>query len=163
MTEPFSATGLGKHREGFVAELTPEGAESWAGNYQPGLGGISDIFAFPDGRSAVVVAGGQGYIVDSETRVLRATLGAALQWAAERDGWLLFHDGFGFFGFGNSGQQWISQRLSWDGIRNVSVEADRIMGEAWDPSDLWLPFEVELATGEVTGGSVPEEFARRML
>jgi hypothetical protein len=41
-------------------------------------------------------------------------------------------------------------------MANVRVESDRLKGDAYDPmDDGWAPFELDLETGEVVGGSYP--------
>jgi len=60
MSEPFSTTGQGMHREGLVDRFFPP-TGSWVGNFQRGLSSLDEVFAHPDGRHVVVVAGGTGY------------------------------------------------------------------------------------------------------
>ena len=51
---------------------------------------------------------------------------------------------------------WRTRRLSWDGMMEVRVDGERIVGHAYDPmNDEWTPFAVEIATGEAFGGSYP--------
>jgi hypothetical protein len=53
------------------------------------------------------------------------------------------------------GREWDTGRLSWDGFRKVRIEGDRVEGEAWSaPGDSWPPFQVNLQTGEYSGGAV---------
>lgn len=53
---------------------------------------------------------------------------------------------------------WKSRRISWDGMMNVTVAAATLVGEAYDPmTDAWTPFEVDVETGELRGGSYPLE------
>src|SRR5262245_57480504 len=78
--EPFTATGQGAHREGFVVRFTDDDGDRWVGNLQPGLGGINAVVDHPDGRRAIVVAGGQGYIVDPNDRSSRSYFGGQIGW-----------------------------------------------------------------------------------
>lgn len=53
---------------------------------------------------------------------------------------------------------WRTRRLSWDGMMEVRVDGERIVGNAYDPmNDEWTPFAVEIATGEAVGGSYPPD------
>jgi len=70
--EQFSATGKGTHREGFVVRFHPHLSESWVGNFQSVLHGFTGVLLHPDGRTVIVVSGGQAYHVDPETRKLLA-------------------------------------------------------------------------------------------
>src|SRR3954464_10069656 len=77
--EPFTATGQGAHREGFVVRFTDDNGDQWVGNFQPGLGGIDAVLDHPDGYRAIVVASGQGYIVDPNDRSSRGYLGGQIE------------------------------------------------------------------------------------
>jgi hypothetical protein len=58
VAEAFSATGQGKHREGFVVRFESNSAKNWVGNFQPGLGGCSRVFEHPNGTDLIVIASG---------------------------------------------------------------------------------------------------------
>jgi hypothetical protein len=67
---------------------------------------------------------------------------------------VLFGNGLWFELLGAVGLHWRSRRISWDGMREVRLEGLRLFGEAWSPfEDCWLPFELDLCSGEFTGGS----------
>src|SRR4051794_19170072 len=83
--EPFTATGQGAHREGFVVRFTSPDGGSWVGNFQRGLSRYDDLQAHPDGRNVLVVAGGQGYVVDPADRARRDYFGAQIDTALRRD------------------------------------------------------------------------------
>jgi hypothetical protein len=68
----YSATGQSMHREGYVVEFTPNHGHRWVGNFQPGGTSLSDLAEFPHNDSALVVANGQGYLVDIQSGTLLA-------------------------------------------------------------------------------------------
>src|SRR5580704_6263964 len=76
--EAFSATGHGKHREGFVVRFTTKSGDSWVGDFQPGLGGCSAVLEHPNGENVIVLSGGQGYVVDTEDHRCVNTFGAQI-------------------------------------------------------------------------------------
>lgn len=154
--EQFSETGLGRHQEGLVVRFTPANGEAWVGNFQSGLAGYEEILPHPDGRHIVVVAGGQGYIIDPETRRLTGCVGGAIDAAYQvaEPPLLIVADGNHFEALGAGGFHWRTRRLSWDGFRNVTIRGGQLLGEAWDPmNERRCPFEVDLATGAAAGGS----------
>jgi len=59
---------------------------------------------------------------------------------------------------GAEGVRWWTKRDSWDGMRNVRVDSNGgvIKGEALALDDDWTPFEVDLRSGAVKGGSYLE-------
>lgn len=59
----------------------------------------------------------------------------------------------------NGTREWISDRVSYDGIRALRVHGDRCMLEGWDaPGRHFVPVEVDLATGRAYGS--PHHTAR---
>jgi hypothetical protein len=157
MAEPFSATGQGTHCEGLVVRFSaPTG--SWVGNFQRGFSSLDEVFAHPDGRHVVVVAGGTAYIVDADSHCLVAHFGAQIEQIilAPASGFVLLGNGLWFEALGPAGAAWRSRRISWDGMRKVSLAGTVLRGEAYapeGPDGAWYPFEVDVMTGAVSGGS----------
>jgi len=154
--EQFSPTGRGTFREGFVVRFKPRSAASWVGNFQSGPYGFTGVVPHPDGRSVIVVSGGQAYHVDPETRTLLLQFGGMISGVVQEPsrGLLIFADDLRLWAMSASGVQWETGRISWDGIRGLVIEGESVVGEAYDPmSDGWCPFSVEVATGKVQGGS----------
>jgi len=152
----FSDTGQGKHSEGFVVEFHPADGETWVGNFvRGGLTLFSTAILHLDGRLVVVVSGGQAYLVDPQRRALVETFGGMIQNLFEipERGLLLFQTPFDFFAINATRRVWKTRRLAVEEFRSVRVEGDRLIGEAGDMGNLWIPFEIELASGKVKGGS----------
>ncbi len=156
LPEQFSATGHGTHSEGFVVRFLPEQTSSWVGNFQGGFGECQGVFPHPNGSHLIVLASGQAYIVDPESRALLHHFGAdiaAVLEVPEIDA-LVFTNGLWFEAYGASGHLWRSQRLSWDGVRSLSRSELTLRGEAYSPlDDSWHPFSVDLTSGHAEGGS----------
>jgi hypothetical protein len=154
--EQFSATGEGTYHEGFVVKFHPRSSESWVGNVQSGHYGFTGALTHPNGRTVIVVAGGQAYHVDPETRVLLHQFGGGISDVMQEpgSGLLIFADDLRLWAMSTSSVRWKTRRISWDGIRGLAVAGDTVLGEAYDPmSDGWCRFSVEVETGKVTGGS----------
>jgi hypothetical protein len=107
----------------------------------------------------IVIAGGQGYLVDPKDRRLVELLGSQLKNAmilpeAET---LVISDGLRLEGHGKSGVLWRSRRISWDGIWDLRVDAGRLEGTCWDAvNDIAVTFSVDIRTGDLVGGVSPE-------
>jgi hypothetical protein len=155
LPEQFSATDQGMHREGYVVRFRPSGAEEWVGNFQPSLTSYSKVHLHPDGQHIIVAAGGEGYVIDPKSRRLVTTFSGSIQISYEilKLNSLLFSDDISFVMFDASGLKWKSRRLSWDGMRNVQVLDDTIVGEGWRYDDTWYRFAVDLASGSAIGGA----------
>ena len=124
MAHAFSATGRGKHRVGFVVRFTSHTGSDWVGNFQGGLGGYSGVFNHPNGNDMIIIAGGQGYVVDPNSRQCSMTFGAQIEAAFEvADGkMLVFGNGLWFEAITAAGHAWRRDRISWDGMKNLTVE-----------------------------------------
>ncbi len=154
--EQFSATGHGTHSEGFVVRFLPEQSESWVGNFQGGFGQAQGVYLHPDGKNILVIAAGQGYVVDPESRTLMETWGPDIQRCLILSDLniLAVSNGLWFEGFGSNGLAWRTRRFSWDGIRSVERDDFVLRGEAFSPlDDDWHPFSLDLLSGDVDGGS----------
>ncbi len=153
--EAFSATGQGLHREGLVVRFVDSRGRDWIGNFQPGLGGISDAVQHPDGRHILVVAGGQGYIVDPNERASRQYFGGDVQDILPvPDFGVLIGNALWFEAIGSAGTLWTSGRISWDGMQGLAIDGRILRGESWDAlTDRWVPFELDLVTGCWNGGA----------
>ena len=104
----------------------------------------------------IVVAGGQAYHVDPETKDLLYQFGGIISEVVREPsrGLLIFADDLRLWAMSASGVRWETERISWDGIRGLAIEGQSVMGEAYDPmSDGWRRFSVEIETGKVKGGS----------
>jgi hypothetical protein len=56
--------------------------------------------------------------------------------------------------YGAEGVTWRTRRLSWDGLKIVSVDAKVLVGEYWDVrSEAMQHFQVDLVSGESSGGA----------
>jgi hypothetical protein len=159
MPEQFSSTGRGTHSEGFVVKFIPTRGDAWVGNFQGGFGKCHGVFLHPDRKNLVVVANGQAYVVDPETRSLVAEFGADLVEAFEvpEIDLLVFTNGVHFEAIGPTGLAWRSERVSWDGVRSLARAGVTLKGEAISPiDDSWHPFTLNLRDGTHTGGSWDE-------
>lgn len=155
LATPFPADWGRLGREGTVAEFKTE-AGTWVANFQRGLGGIDLAHLHPNKHDAVVVAGGDLWVVDGIARSARCLLPAIAAAFEVRDpeGWLFNRQGLAFARFGPDGLMWHTRRLSWDGFDQLEVGEREVTGLAWSPMEgRWYPFRVDLHTGRSTGGS----------
>lgn len=156
MAKPFPISGYGACHEGFVVQFESEKIGKWVGNFQSGLTSFSGAFAHPDGRRIVVVAGGDVYTVDPDTQTAEKSGGmvTSVTQVSEKNA-LLFNDGI-YLSLIGPDCNWQTERLSWDGIRNLSLSGDFVLGEGWHYDDTWHEFSVSLANGSHTGGAYDE-------
>jgi hypothetical protein len=156
LPEAFTATGQGRHREGYVVKFRPKEGVAWVGNFQRGLSSFCVVVPHPNSRELLVIAGGQGYVVDPKDRSKRDYFGADIEVAIPVNelNAVVFGNGLWFESIGADGWLWRSGRISWDGMRDLRSEGLRLLGNAWSPiEDCWQPFQMDLRTGRFSGGS----------
>jgi len=160
----FPADWARSGREGVVVEFEQADGGKWTGNFKPGFGGLDDVRRHPNGRDVLVASSGNLWQVDPMHRSAETLESAVLAvWdVADR---LVYDDqGLWFVCLGSTGLIWRTGRISWDGFDAVQVTKNRILGMAWSPiENAWLPFEVDLETGVVVGGSYLDEHRRLSL
>lgn len=152
----FSDTGHGKHSEGFVVEFFPGEEHRWVGNFHRGLSKCDQVLPHLDGRHLIVVSGGTAYVVDPIRQVVVETFGADIQYCAEVDDLkiLIFGNGLWFDFVFDNGTRTQTERISWDGMRNIVIDGATLQGDAYEPmQDTWIAFEVDILEGAVKGGS----------
>ncbi|MCZ7485771.1 hypothetical protein O8B38_08115 [Agrobacterium rhizogenes] len=149
----------GSFREGVVFEFTMSGGNSWVGNFDPGYRTSSVATGvYPElGAGAVfVLADGRAYKINAVTKELIEEISRYVVWIGYFAPLeiMVVCDDLEVVAYTRAGVFWRSERVSWDGIEYVSIRNDRLFGQAYDPmDDRWLPFEIDLATGLITGGS----------
>jgi hypothetical protein len=128
------------------------------GNFQGGFGTETTAREHPDGKRVLVVANGALYEVDPERAepIPESDCCVTEIWPLPSINAILFvRDHIALMLWTANGRAWDTGRLSWDGFRNVRIAGDRVEGEAWSaPGDNWPPFQVDLRTGEFSGGAV---------
>jgi hypothetical protein len=144
----FSFTGKELYSEGLVIRFTTNDGTSWIGNFQRGGMGYDYINHHPNGKNALIIASGQGYIVDPVDRHLVGLLGGGivdLFSHPSRHAVVLNQQNLSFAAIDATGQIWQSRRISWDGFRFLQTVGTKLSGEAWSPhNDEWHAFVLDL-------------------
>jgi len=156
----FSPNERGCHSEGFVVEISPSPLQSWVANFQRGGGSLDRVIEHPDDRHLIVVAGGQGYVIDPSSCELTCLLGwrvSSLLIISDRRQ-VVISDDIRLQLVGSQGLVWSTRRIGWDGIQELSHDGDCIRGQAWKViDDCWVDFTVDLETGRAAGGAYAED------
>lgn len=149
-------------RAGLYLRIVPEDAQPWRGFFALGFESpqvISAVCSCPNPEMLCVIAGGYGYVVNTRTpgewaRIEQRPV-VELKPLAEHQ--LILFTGFtSITSLGSNGVAWTTERLSWEGIRISDIKQGKLFGFGWDAvTDKELPFEVDLKTGEHTGGVAP--------
>src|SRR5512140_1985144 len=109
----FSATGHGMHTEGLVVRVEPSIGSPWCGNFIRTDGNWDAAFIHPDGEQVIVVAGGQGYLVNPIQPPSVHFFGGFLTQSVTSDAYLVLADNIAVFVFEPAAPMWVSPRLAW--------------------------------------------------
>jgi len=147
-------------RDGFIVSVNPLKSSSWIGIFAPGYPkALTGVFSCPDEQSVCVVASGQAYFVQVYNPQIWEQVQAFPIWDIRvilEKQLLVLADFTVLTAYGPHGIVWVTDRLSWDGIKITDVTSDWIRGLAWDsPQEKNVEFIVDLRTGDHKGGSSP--------
>lgn len=158
MPAQFSADGKGSHQEGFVVEFTPEHGPVWVGNFQRGGGRLETVLLSRDGATMTVIARGRAYVVGLHSQRMLAAFGDRIRQVIELPECFIFSDDLRLEARDGGRLLWQSRDLSCDGLDDFQIDGNFLVGNAFDPGDdVWIPFKVDIATGEATGGACPPD------
>lgn len=147
--------------EGYVVRFFKSNGTDWVANFKPGWTDYYGIFDYPDHDSTIVIAGGLGYIMSTENETPKSSFGLTIKKVIQKnDGSLICADDTHILLLDNqSGDFWESDRISWDGIRDLKLDENIVTGQSYDPTNSikpWADFSVDLDSKEINGGSFQE-------
>ena len=157
MYVPVSPSGEPFYSEGFVVKFFPSDQTHWVANFKTGWTDLSLVVEYPDQNKIVVIAYGQGYIMNPEQQEPLQTFGVNINNALLlKDNRIVAADDIQLYIINKDATLWTTERISLDGIKDLSVHENTVSGLSCYPlgdKDEWMPFTVDLATKVVTGGS----------
>jgi len=153
-------------RGALLLDVRPNGGKGFLGICALGFessatndGPLSGVWACPNPLELCAVAGGYAYILNvwNPKQCTHLEMRPVVEVLATPDPQLLLFVGFHTIcAWGADGLAWTTPRLTWEGLRITGLTNQTLTGMAWDmPSDVEVPFVVDLRSGEVTGGSAP--------
>lgn len=153
---PITEDGTEFYYEGFVVRLFRSDGTTWIANFKMGETNYSSVFEIPKTNIIVVIANGQGYTMTPDLQKPLDTFGHAItQVISTNDGRLVAADITNLVVINSDATIWRSERISWDGIKDLTLLDNIISGLAYDPkhvSDEWVNFSFNLETNEFIGG-----------
>lgn len=132
----------------------------WYGSFMKGhlsKNAITGVYSYPDRNKILVVSTGAGYLLDpnypEEVEEININPVLGVYSVLELD-ILVVHNFTTFYAFNKFGRCWVSDRVSYDGIKVINISDGELNGEAWSaPENSWVSFQIILETGEVIGGA----------
>ena len=122
------------------------------------------IWTCPNPQQMCAIAGGYAYVIETnrpEQWMQIPYRPVTSVHAVGEQGLLLFASFHTLWALGAAGLAWETSRLSWEGVRVTAIDGRLLHGFGWDmATDAEVPFTVDLATGNHTGGAGPIESIR---
>ena len=153
-------------REGLVVRFFPEKSDPWVGNFLGGMTKCTTVLDHPNGVDVIVVAKGDVCIIDPEARTIKGRIGGddiTSVLPQPSLGLVIFQGYVDFTAVRADNSGWSSPRISWDGFRNINVQGAKLSGDAYTPvvGDAWVPFTLDLLTGDCTDGVYEKKWPGR--
>jgi hypothetical protein len=154
----FPREGVGPYS--LVLRVEPAEGASWIGSFRDGYetaAAVTGAFGWPDPQRICAISKGQGYLVNvgdpSDFVVIDEVFPIYFACPVVEKGLFVLADFTGLAAFSAEGLKWQRDRISWDGLKNIEIKEEDIIGEAWSaPEETWIPFEIDISTGEKKGG-----------
>jgi len=157
MYVPVSESGEQFFYEGFVVRFYKSDGKQWVANFRPGWSQCNLVVDYADSNRVIVIAKGQGYLMKPDNEIPIDTFGINIKDAIKTDdNKIVFVDDIYVWLVDDKGELWQSERISWDGIKDLKLKDNILTGLSYDPTDSiieWIPFSFDLETKEITGGS----------
>lgn len=154
----FSASGSQAFTEGLVVKFK-NGETQWVGNFIGLYNGPTGVMLHPNGKNVIVVANGEGYIVDVDGKRVIENLSMVIYkiFDCEEENLILISDDSYLMCLGEKGALWTSEYLSPAGIEEVRIELNEsgkkvVKGLCYCPtvdSDDWFDFELDFSSGKI--------------
>ncbi len=146
-----------------MVRFFPAHGDSWVGNFVGPAGGptCNRVLEHPNKRDVIVIAKGEGYIVDPNARKVRKQFASVWGVFSVPAFDLVVLQGLvDFRAIKADDSGWRSDRISWDGFRNIEIRGTELLGEALSLSDAGVPFRLDLLTGHCANGIYEKEMSR---
>nr|WP_315142720.1 hypothetical protein [uncultured Flavobacterium sp.] len=145
------------YSEGLAVRFFKSDGTDWVANFKLGWTGLNAVYEFTNQPNILVIAGGTCYLMNPEDEKPKSTFGVGYETVIKTlDGKLILQDLTDLTIIEPNGERWSTERISWDGIKNLKLEGNLVSGLSFDPLNNkkeWVEFVVDLEKRNVKGGS----------
>lgn len=157
MYVPVTDNGEPFYSEGFTVRLYTADGTEWVANFQPGWTDLKEIIEFEKTQNLLVVACGTCYLMNPDDTKPLVVFGVGYSdiFKASNDR-LVMQDQTHLTIIEPDGSHWHTERISWDGFKEIKIENSIITGLSYDPmhdADEWVHFSYDIDTKVLIGGS----------
>ncbi len=145
------------YSEGFPVRFYKSDGTDWVANFKPGWTDLKVICELKDTTHILVIAGGTCYLMNPDETKPISVFGVGYSAVINApDGRLVLQDQTDLTIVQTDGNYWNSERISWDGLKDLKLDNNIITGLSYDPmhdADEWVNFTYDIGTKILTGGS----------
>ncbi|MEM7715885.1 MAG: hypothetical protein AAF349_20310 [Cyanobacteria bacterium P01_A01_bin.68] len=148
--ENFSATDNEVDQEGLVVEIIPDLNIRWLANFKHGHSEFSGGYQHPNRIHLIIISKRQGYVINPESRELLEVFGGKILNVIDAPILYstLFVNGSHILCYDSSGLLWKNIEISWNNIHKIKLEGAIMTGEFFSNEESWMPFWLNIKTGE---------------
>jgi hypothetical protein len=161
MCIPVSENGELNNFEGLVVRFLKSDGTNWVANFKPGWTELKGIYKLKISSNLLVIACGACYIMNPEATKPISVFGGAYETVfTTPDGQIVLGDDTGLTIIEKDNKYWHSDRISWDGLKVITVQGNLVKGLAFNLMhgfDEWVAFSFDLDSKILTGGSYEYE------
>lgn len=154
------ANNYSSYSEGYVVKFFRTDGTEWVGNFEKSYTDLKGVYTLPETANLLVIAGGICYMMNPDSTVPLSDFGYNYVVAIEiENSRLLLHDENKLTIVETDGRYWDSDRISFDGIKDVKITGNIVTGLAYNPmedADEWVQFSYDIERRILTGGSFYE-------
>lgn len=157
MYVPVSNNGEPFYSEGFPVRFYRKDGTQWVANFQSGWTDLKRILEFDKTQNLLVIACGTSYIMNpNDTKPIQVFgVGYSEIFQANNNRFVL-QDQTDLTIIEPDGSHWHTERISWDGLAEIKIENNLVLGLAFNPThdaEEWVEFKYDLDTKVLIGGS----------
>ncbi|HXB91337.1 MAG TPA: hypothetical protein VNU72_03575 [Puia sp.] len=157
MYSPVTSTGEQYYSEGFAIRFFKSDGNNWVANFKPGWTELRTVIELSNTANLLIIANGTCYLMDpDQTNPVEAFgVGYSAIFKAGTERYVL-QDQSNLTIIESDGHHWNTERISWDGLKDLIVAENIIKGLSFDPIKYpgeWVSFSYDLNSKLLTGGS----------
>ena len=157
MYVPVTHNGEPFYFEGFPVHFYKTDKTEWVANFHPGLTDLKQIIELEKTQNILVIAFGTCYLMNpNDTKPIEVFgVGYSDSFKANKKR-IVLQDQTGLTIVEPNGTHWHTERISWDGIKEIEIENNIVQGLSYNPmydADEWVDFTYNLDTQTLIGGS----------
>lgn len=146
----------GYYSQGYAVRFYREDHTDWVANFKPGVSKFNYVHELPN-NNLIIIAGGTCYIINpEETQPVSKFGGEYGGLLLSSDGRIVLPGSTCITILETNGADWDSERISWDGLKDLKIEGSIVTGLSFDPMydrDVWVKFTYDIDTKTLVGGS----------